>query len=84
MDEYKILGTLHNIIDKDTEEKIQKWLESHNVNYYLLYPLAAIEFGLQNEPPESTSNLFRRCIATYIYSKAKEYGKEIYLRKFIV
>ena len=84
MDEYKILGTLHNIIDNDTEEKIQKWLESHNVNYYLLYPLAAIEFGLQNEPPESTSNLFRRCIATYIYSKAKEYGKEIYLRKFNV
>ena len=31
MDEYKILGTLHNIIDKDTEEKIQKWLKSHNV-----------------------------------------------------
>lgn len=82
MNEYDLLGGLHNIIDSDVNEKIQKWLDSHNVNYYLLYPLAAIELGAIKETPEMMDNLFRRCIATYIFSKAKEYGKEIYLRKF--
>ena len=82
MNECELLGGLHNIIEKDTDEKIHKWLDSHNVNYYLLYPLAAIELGAIKEAPESMDNLFRRCIATFVFSKAKEYGKEFYLRKF--
>lgn len=82
MNEFELLGGLHDIIDRDTDAKIQKWLDSHNANYYLLYPLAAVELGAIKEAPETTDNLFRRCIAAYIFSKAKEYGKEIYLRKF--
>lgn len=82
MNEYELLGGLHNIIDNDIDEKIQKWLDMHNVNYYLLYPLAAVELGAMKEAPENINNLFRRCIATYIFSKAKEQGKEIYLKKF--
>ena len=82
MSEYELLGGLHNIIDKDTNAKIQKWLDSHNCNYYLLYPLAAVELGAIKEAPETIDNLFRRCIAAYIFSKAKEYGKEICLKKF--
>lgn len=82
MNEFELLGGLHDIIDRDTDAKIQKWLDSHNANYYLLYPLAAVELGAIKEAPETTDNLFRRSIAAYIFSKAKEYGKEIYLRKF--
>lgn len=82
MNEYELLGRLHNIIDNDTDEKMQKWLEAHNVNYYLLYPLAAIELGAIKEAPETMDNLFRRCIGTFIFSKVKEYGKEMYLRNF--
>lgn len=82
MNEFELLGGLHDIIDRDTDEKIRKWLDSHNANYYLLYPLAAVELGAIKEAPETTDNLFRRCIAAYIFSKAKEYGKEVYLRKF--
>lgn len=82
MNEYELLGELHNIIDRDTDTKMRKWLDSHNVNYYLLYPLVAIELGAIKAAPEINDNLFRRCIATFIFSKAKEYGKEIYLRKF--
>lgn len=82
MNEYELLGGLHDIIDRDTDTKIRKWLEAHNVNYYLLYPLAAVELGAITEAPETTNNLFRRCIATYIFSKAKECGEEIYLKKF--
>ena len=82
MNEYELLGGLHNIIDNDTDEKMQKWLGAHNVNYYLLYPLAAIELGAIKEAPETMDNLFRRCIATFIFSRAKQCGKEIYLRNF--
>lgn len=82
MNEYELLGGLHNIINNDIDEKIKKWLDAHNVNYYLLYPLAAIELGVIKEAPETMDNLFRRCIATYIFSKVKEHGKEIYLKKF--
>lgn len=82
MNEYELLGGLHNIIDKNTDEKMQKWLEAHNVNYYLLYPLAAIELGVIKEAPENIDNLFRRCIGTFIFSKVKEFGNEIYIRKF--
>lgn len=35
MNEYELLGGLHDIIDRDTDTKIRKWLEAHNVNYYL-------------------------------------------------
>ena len=82
MNEYELLGKLHNIIDENINEKIYKWLDDHNVNYYLLYPLAAVELGARLNPPQSMDNLFKRCIAAYIFSKAKEHGKEFYLRKF--
>lgn len=82
MNEYELLGGLHNIIDSDIDEKMRKWINLHNVNYYLLYPLAAIELGAIKEAPENIENLFKRCIAAYIFSKVKEYGKEIYLKKF--
>ena len=82
MNEYELLGGLHNIIDNNTDEKVKKWLDAHNVNNYLLYPLAAIELGAIKEAPETMDNLFRRCIATFIFSRAKQSGKEIYLRKF--
>ena len=38
MNEYEILGGLHKIIDDDTNLKMKEWLDSHNVNNYLLYP----------------------------------------------
>lgn len=82
MNEYELLGGLHNIIDSDIDERMRKWINLHNVNYYLLYPLAAIELGAIKEAPENIENLFKRCIAAYIFSKVKEYGKEIYLKKF--
>lgn len=82
MNEYELLGGLHNIIDSDIDEKMRKWINLHNVNYYLPYPLAAIELGAIKEAPENIENLFKRCIAAYIFSKVKEYGKEIYLKKF--
>jgi hypothetical protein len=82
MNEYEILGELHNIIDIETNKKISAWIDSHNVNYYLVYPLAAIELGSISQPPENIDNLFKRCVASYVYSKAKESGKEIYLKKF--
>jgi len=82
MNKYEILGELHNIINIETNKKISAWLDSHNVNCYLIYPLAAIELGSLSQPPENIDNLFRRCVASYVYSKAKESGKNIYLRKF--
>ena len=36
MNEYEILGGLHKIIDDDTNLKMKEWLDSHNVNNYLL------------------------------------------------
>ncbi|PHU34341.1 hypothetical protein [Pseudobutyrivibrio ruminis] len=82
MNEFELLGELHNIIDKNTDEKMKRWLDTHNVNYYLLYPLVSIELGTIKEPPENISNLLKRCISTFIYSRAKQSGKEIYLRNF--
>ncbi|MFA9466789.1 MAG: hypothetical protein ACERKN_21220 [Velocimicrobium sp.] len=66
MNEYELLGGLHEVIDGDVEYKIGEWLDRHNVNYYLLYPLAMIELGAMNEAPESTNNLFRRCVASFV------------------
>ena len=45
MNEYELLGKLYNIIEENINEKIYKWLDDYNVNYYLLYPLAAVELG---------------------------------------
>ena len=41
MNEYEILGRLHEIIDDDTNLKMKEWLDSHNVNDYLRRPRAA-------------------------------------------
>lgn len=82
MNEFEILGELHNIIDDDTNLKMKEWLDSHNVNYYLLYPLAAVELGAIKEAPENIENLLRRCVASFVYAKAKENGKSIFIKKF--
>lgn len=82
MNEYDILGGLHKIIDDDTNSKMKEWLDSHNVNYYLLYPLAAIEIGMMTEAPEGTENLLKRCVGSFIYFHAAKNNKEIYLKKF--
>lgn len=58
MNEYEILGGLHKIIDDDTNLKMKEWLDSHNVNNYLLYPLAAVELGAIKEAPENNENLW--------------------------
>ena len=76
MNEYDVLGGLHNIIDEDIDNRIHRWIDAHNVNFYLLYPLAAIELGALKGAPESMDNLFKRCIATFIFSKVKEKNKE--------
>lgn len=82
MNEYELLGGLHKIIDDDVDKKLKKWLDHHNVNYCLLYPLAMIELGAMEEPPETINNLFKRCITSFVYSKAISFKKEIYLKKF--
>lgn len=82
MNEYDLLGGLHNIIDEDTDKKIKKWLEEHNVNYYLLYPLAYIELSLIHNEPEHTDNFIRRGVTAFLYSKVVENGKEVYIKKF--
>lgn len=55
---------------------------SHNVNNYLLYPLAAVELGAIKEAPENNENLLRRCVASFVYAKAKENEKSIFIKKF--
>ena len=82
MNEYEILGGLHKIIDDDTNLKMKEWLDSHNVNNYLLYPLAAVELGAIKEAPENNENLLRRCVASFVYAKAKENEKSIFIKKF--
>ena len=82
MNEYEILGRLHEIIDDDTNLKMKEWLDSHNVNNYLLYPLAAVELGAINEAPENNANLLRRCVASFVYAKARENDKSIFIKKF--
>lgn len=84
MDEFALLGGLHEIIDQNIEVKIKKWLDSHNVNYFLLYPLAMIELGAMSEEPENVDNLLKRCVVSYVYSKVISNKKELYLRKFNV
>ena len=82
MSEYEILGGLHKIIDDDTNLKMKGWLDSHNVNNFLLYPLAAVELGAIKEAPENNENLLRRCVAAFVYAKAKENEKSIFIKKF--
>ena len=52
------------------------------MNYFLLYPLAAVELGAIKEAPENNENLLRRCVAAFVYSKAKENEKSIFIKKF--
>ena len=82
MNEYEMLGGLHQIVDADVNLKMKNWIESHNVNYSLLYPLAAIELGAIKEPPENMENLFKRSVAAFIYAKAIENKKDIFIKKF--
>lgn len=84
MNEYELLGGLHEIIDVNVNENIKKWIVDHNTNYCLLYPLAMVELGAMTERPETINNLFRRCISAFIYSKAVEFKKDIYIKKFNV
>lgn len=82
MNEYELLGGLHEIIDANVDYKIKQWLDDHNTNYCLLYPLAMIELGAMKEPPETINNLFKRCVTSFIYSKAISFEKNIYIKKF--
>ena len=43
--------------ESNTNLKMKEWLDSHNVNNYLLYPLAAVELGAIKEAPENNENL---------------------------
>lgn len=52
------------------------------MNNYLLYPLAAVELGAIKEAPENNENLLRRCVASFVYAKAKENEKSIFIKKF--
>lgn len=82
MNEYELLGGLHKIINDDIDVKINEWFDSHNVNYYLLYPLAAIELGAIKETPENIDNLLKRCVAAFVYKKAVEFKKQFHIKKF--
>ena len=50
MNEYELLGGLHEVIDMDVDRRVNEWLDKHNVNYWLLYPLAMIELGAMDNP----------------------------------
>lgn len=82
MNEYELLGGLHELIDMDVDRKVNEWLDKHNVNYWLLYPLAMIELGAMDNAPETTDNLLKRCVVSFIYAKAVKNGKKLYIKKF--
>lgn len=84
MDEIALLGGLHEVIDKEIDKQIKEWIDKHNVNYYLLYPLAMIEIGTMEKRQEHIDNLFKRCIAAYIYEKINLNKKELYLKKLCI
>ena len=77
MDEFVVLGTLSEKINQYVEEGLDKYFRSHNMNHYLFYPLIAIEIGVLQKAPEDIDNLFRRCIAGFLYSKAVNKGIRI-------
>ena len=77
MDEFVVLGTLSEKINQYVEEGLDKYFRSHNMNHYLFYPLIAIEIGVLQKAPEDIDNLFRRCIAGFLYSKAVKSGIKI-------
>ena len=81
MDEYELLGGLHEIIDADVDKKIQEWIENHDVNYWLVYPLIMIELGAMNEEPQTTMNLLKRCVTSFVYAKALKMEKKFYLKR---
>ena len=77
MDEFELLGTLSERINQYVEMGMDKYFRSHNMNYYLFYPLIAIELGVLQKAPEDIDNLFRRCIAGFLYSKTVDRGIKI-------
>lgn len=81
MDEYELLGGLHEIIDADVDKKIQEWIENHDVNYWLVYPLIMVELGAMNEEPQTTMNLLKRCVTSFVYAKALKMEKKFYLKR---
>lgn len=84
MNEYELLGGLHEVIDEYLKQKLDKWLDSHSSNYYFLYPLLMVELGAIKESPENTDNLFKRCVFSYIFSEAIKRGKEIYIKRLSI
>lgn len=82
MNEFELLGGLHEVIDADVNRKVEEWLDNHNVNYWLLYPLAMVELGAMSGAPETAENLLKRCVASFIYAKVITSGKELYIKKF--
>ncbi len=52
MDEFELLGTLSERINQYVEMGMGKYFQSHNMNYYLFYPLIAIELGVLQKAPE--------------------------------
>lgn len=72
-----MLGILSEKINQYVEEGLDKYFRSHNMNHYLFYPLIAIEIGVLQKAPEDIDNLFRRCIAGFLYSKAVKKGIKI-------
>lgn len=81
MDEYELLGGLHEIIDADVDKKIQEWIENHDVNYWLVYSLIMVELGAMNEEPQTTMNLLKRCVTSFVYAKALKMEKKFYLKR---
>lgn len=77
MDEFELLGTLSERINQYVEMGMDNYFRSHNMNYYLFYPLIAIELGVLQKAPEDINNLFRRCIAGFLYSKTVDRGIRI-------
>lgn len=77
MDEFVVLGTLSEKINQYVEEGVDNFFGSHNMNHYLFYPLIAIEIGVLQKAPEDIDNLFRRCIAGFLYSNTVKKGIKI-------
>lgn len=72
-----MLGTLSEKINQYVEEGVDNFFGSHNMNHYLFYPLIAIEIGVLQKAPEDIDNLFRRCIAGFLYSNTVKKGIKI-------